>query len=169
MEALTQFFSRFDFSFSKTFAGDLSLLFLFIGVSLVLGFVFGRYKLVNILINVYISLAIVAVLPQGWLAFSPYGEAMVLLALLVVLTLVDQRLFDIHMSNAGTDFFWRLIVTSLLVTGFIVSALLSALPQEAALEFISASAYRYFASPTALLFWTILPIVSLFFINRRLR
>lgn len=169
MEALTKFFSRFDFSLSKTFAGDLSLLFLFIGISLVLGFVFGRYKLVNILINVYIGLAVVAVLPEGWLDFSLYGEAITFLAVLVVLTLVDQRLFDIHMSNAGTDFFWRLIVTSLLVTGLIVSVLLSYLPEKTALQFISESAYQYFASPTALLFWTILPIVSLFFINKRLR
>ncbi len=169
METVTQFFSRIDFGLSKTFAGDLSFLFLFMGVSLVLGFVFGRYKLVNILINVYIALAVVEVLPDNWLTFSSYGEVLVFLGILVVLTLVDQWLFDIHMSNAGTDFFWRLIVTSLLVTGLIVSVLLSYLPEQAALDFISQGAYQYFASPAALLFWTVLPIVSLLFINKRLR
>lgn len=167
MSVITDFFSTFDLP--KNIAGDLSLLLLFVGMSLVFGFIFGRWKLINILINVYITLAFVGVLPESLFVASPYIKAGVFVVLLVVLTAIDKRLFDLHISNAGSDFFWRLFVTSLLVTGMIVSALLSFLPKTIALGFISATAYGYFASPGALVFWMVAPLISLLFINNRLK
>lgn len=167
MSQFTSFFSTFDLP--KNIAGDLSLLLLFIGMSLVFGFIFGRWKLINILINVYITLAFVGVLPESLFEASPYIKAGAFVVLLVVLTAIDKRLFDLHISNAGSDFFWRLFVTSLLVTGMIVSAILSFLPKAIALGFISATAYGYFASPGALVFWMATPLISLLFINNRLK
>lgn len=167
MSRITDFFTAFDLP--KTIAGDMSLLLLFVGMSLVLGFVFGRWKLINILINVYIALAFIGVLPESLFAGSSYLKAGVFVALLVILTAIDKRLFDLHISNAGTDFFWRLFVTSILVTGMIVSVLLSFLPQSVAFDFISATAYGYFASPGALIFWMVVPLISLLFINNRLK
>ncbi len=167
MSQLAGFFS--DLSLPKTIAGDLSLFFLFVGLSLAFGFVFGRWKLVNILINVYISLAFIGVLPEALLDFSVYGKAIVFIILLVVLTTIDERLFDLHISSAGTDFFWRLFVMSILVTGMVLSVLLSFLPKSVALEFISVTAYGYFASPGALIFWMAVPLFSLLFINNRLK
>ncbi len=153
----------------KSLAGDLSLLFLFIGISLLLGFVFGRFKLVNILINVYIALAFIGVFPESWFLFSIYAKAGVFVLLLVVLTAIDERLFDLHISSAGSDFFWRLFVMSILVTGTVVSATLSFLPKSVALGYISATAYGYFASSGALVFWMVIPLLSLLFINNRLK
>ena len=147
----------------------MSLLLIFLGMSLVFGFVFGRWKLVNILINVYIAVALVGVLPSGWFDFSLYARAGIFLGLLILFTMIDDRLFDVHISSAGTDFFWRLIVMSLMVTGMVVSVTLSFLPKTAALDFISVTAYGYFASPLALIFWLLMPLVSLFFINNRLK
>ncbi len=167
MSLVTDFFGAFDFP--KNIAGDVSLLLLFIGMSLVFGFIFGRWKLINILINVYITLAFVGVLPESLFETSPYLKAGVFVALLVLLTAIDKRLFDLHISNAGSDFFWRLFVTSLLVTGMIVSATLSFLPKTIALGFISATAYGYFASSGALVFWMLTPLLSLLFINNRLK
>lgn len=153
----------------KNLAGDFSLFLLFIGLSIAFGFIFGRWKLVNILINVYIALAFVGVLPTELLAFSIYGKAIVFVILLVLLTTIDERLFDLHIASAGTDFFWRLFVMSILVTGMIVSVFLSFLPKSVALGYISASTYGYFASPWALIFWMTIPLVSLLFINNRLK
>lgn len=167
MTQLTSFFSAF--SISKTIAGDLSLFFLFVGMSLAFGFIFGRWKLVNILINVYIALAFIGVLPVSLFDFSVYGKAVTFAALLVVLTAIDERLFDLHISSAGTDFFWRLFVMSILVTGMVLSVLLSFLPHDIALGFISKTTYGYFASPGALIFWMIVPLLSLLFINNRLK
>lgn len=156
-------------SIPKNLAGDLSLLFLFIGMSLLFGFVFGRFKLVNILINVYIALAFIGVFPESWFAFSVYGKAGAFVLLLILLTAIDKRLFDLHISSAGSDFFWRLFVMSILVTGTVVSATLSFLPKSIALGYISATAYGYFASWWALIFWMVIPLLSLLFINNRLK
>lgn len=153
----------------KNIAGDLSLLLLFVGMSLALGFVFGRWKLINILINVYIALAFVGIIPTEVFAVSPYAKVGAFVLLLTLLIAIDKRLFDLHISNVGTDFFWRLFVTSILVTGLIVSAVLSFLPHKIALGYISATAFGYFASPIALIFWMVVPLLSLLFINNRLK
>jgi hypothetical protein len=167
---MSQFLNFFTaFQLPKNIAGDLSLLFLFVGISLVFGFVFGRWKLINILINVYIALAFIGVTPLEVFSTSVYAKAGVFIGLLVLLTAIDNRLFDLHISNAGTDFFWRLFVTSILVTGMIVSVVLSFLPKSIALGHISLVAYGYFASPFALIFWMVVPLLSLLFINNRLK
>jgi len=153
----------------KNIAGDMSLLLLFVGMSLVFGFVFGRWKLINILINTYIALAFVGTIPRDILITSPYAKVGIFVILLILLSAIDKRLFDLHISNAGTDFFWRLIVTSILVTGMIVSIILSFLPQKVALGYISVTAFGYFASPTSLIFWMVVPLLFLLFINNRLK
>lgn len=153
----------------KALAGDLSLILLFIGVSLLAGFIFGRYKLVNILINIYIAVAIIGILPPDWLDFSVYARAFGFLGLLVFLTAIDQWLFDIHLTTAGTDFFWRFFITSFLVMGAAISTFFSFLPRSLALNWISPTLYGYVAGPWALIFWLVVPIIVLFIINRRLR
>ncbi len=153
----------------QNIAGDLSLILLFVGVSLLAGFIFGRWKLVNILINVYIAVALVGVMPDTWFAISDYAKSGVFFALLVVLTMFDDRLFDIHITSAGTDFFWRFFVTSFLVTGSVLSSIFSFLPKPVALSLVTPDLYFYIASPWALLFWLVVPVLSLFFINTRLR
>lgn len=150
-------------------AGDVSLFLLFMAASLVFGFVFGRWKLVNILLNVYIAVAFVSVLPDTILSFSIYAKAGVFLAIVIFLSMVDDRLIDVHITSAGTDFFWRLFVMSILVTGMVTSALLSYLPKSFVLDYLSAPSYSYFASPTALIFWMAVPLLSLLFINNRLK
>ncbi len=157
------------FSLPKDIAGDLSLILLFIGVSLLVGFIFGRWKLVNILINVYIAVALVGVMPDSWFEISDYARSGMFVALLTGLTMFDERLFDIHITSAGTDFFWRFFVTSFLVTGSVLSSTFSFLPKAVALSWITPDLYLYIASPWALLFWLVVPIFSLFFINMRLR
>jgi len=167
---MSQFLDFFTtFHLPKNIAGDMSLLFIFIGMSLVLGFIFGRFKLINILINVYIALAFVGIIPSEIFISSVYAKGGIFVLLLVFLTAIDKRLFDLHISSVGTDFFWRLIVTSILVTGLIVSVVLSFLPKKIALGYISVTAFGYFASPTALIFCMVVPLLSLLFINNRLK
>lgn len=160
---------RLTDSIPTTIAGDLSLVLLFTGVSLLLGFIFGRWKLVNILINVYIAVALVGIVPPEWFVVSVYAKAGIFLVLLVFLTMFDNRLFDIHITSAGTDIFWRFFITSFLVTGSILSTLFNYLPQSLVLQWVTPHLYWYIASPWALLFWLVVPILSLFIINSRLR
>jgi len=123
MSFLNTFFSTL--SVPKNLAGDLSLLLIFFGLSLALGFILGRWKLVNILINIYIVVALISILPRELIVFSPYAKVGIFLSLLLFLSVIDDRLFDVHITNAGTDFFWRLFVMSILVTGMLVSVTLA--------------------------------------------
>ena len=154
---------------SQSMAADLSFFFMFCGLSLALGVFFGRFKLINILINAYIALAFIAVLPADLYLTSPYAKAGVFLALLIVLTAIDKRLFDLHISSAGTDFFFRLIVTRLLVSGMLSSILLSLIPRSLTLGLISPQIFSVFAAPLTSVLWIAVPILALLFINNRLK
>lgn len=90
---------------TSSLAGDLSLLLLFIGISIGLGFFLGRARLILILIDIYMARALMTIIPATWLSFSPFGGAIVFVLLFLVLFFVDRRLFDLHISNMGTDFF----------------------------------------------------------------
>jgi hypothetical protein len=154
---------------APSLAGDLSLLLLFIGVSIGLGFFLGRARLILILIDIYIARALMAILPATWFEFSPYGAVIIFFALFFILFFIDRRLFDLHLSNMGTDFFWRILVMGILVTGLLVSTVLYFTPLKLALDFLSLSVYGYFASATALIVWMVLPLIGLLFINNRLK
>ena len=154
---------------TPSLAGDLSLLLLFIGVSIGLGFFLGRSRLILILIDVYMARALMTVFPSDWLSFSPYGGVIAFFVLFIALFFIDRRLFDLHISNMGTDFFWRILVMGILVTGLLVSSTLYFLPKKLALDFLSLAVYGYFASAWALTIWMVLPLVGLVFINNRLK
>src|SRR3989304_9370150 len=91
MSQITDFFSAFDLP--NNLAGDLSLFLLFVGISLAFGFIFGRWKLINILINVYIALAFIGVLPESLFLTAVYSKAIVFIVLVIMLTAIDERLF----------------------------------------------------------------------------
>lgn len=167
MESVQKFLDTIELP--ATLTGDFSLLLLFVGMSLGLGFIFGRFKLVSMLINVYIALALIRAIPEEYIDSPSMVRAVSFIGLLVFLTFIDKRLFDLHISTAASDFFWRIFVMGILVTGMIVSSVLTFLPRAMALDFISATAYSYFASPIAVFFWLTIPILSLLFINNRLK
>ncbi len=154
---------------SKDIAGMLSFLFLFVGASIAVGFVFGRNKLVNIFINIYIALAFVSILPSTIFSDTPYADAILFFVLLVFLTAIDQHLFDLHIPNASYDLFWRLFVMSVLVIGMIVSVLVSLLPKEAVRSLPFPFMLEYFGPPIANILWLSIPILLLIFMNKRLR
>lgn len=155
--------------FSKGVASILSFVFLFIGASVAVGFIFGRNKLVNIFINIYIAFAFVSALPPTVFATSPYAEAGLFFVLLVFLTSIDQHLFDLHIPNASYDIFWRLFIMSFLVVGMVTSAMVTLLPAKTVLSLPFPFLSDYFGTPTAFILWLSLPLLVLIFMNKRLR
>jgi hypothetical protein len=150
-------------------AADLSFLLLFVVLCVALGVYLGRSQLVNVLIYGYVGVALVHVLPRAWTDFSPYGQAIVFTAILIFLVLVGDYLFDIHISSAGSDFFWRVLVMSFLAVGMVVSIILTLLPRGMALQYLSKTVYGYFTLPLAQVLWMTVPLLFLLFINKRLR
>lgn len=155
---------------SKNIANALSFLLLFVGLSIAIGFVFGRNKLVNIFINVYIALAFACVIPGiVFLEMPPYADAILFIMLLAFLTAIDQHLFDLHIPNASYDLFWRLFVMSVLVIGMVLSVFLSLLPERMVLSLPFPIMIKFFGSPVANILWLSVPIFVLIFMNKRLR
>lgn len=165
MFALKGFFT--SLGLSENLSGDISFLFFFLVVSIAFGMLVGRFRLINVLINVYIAIAILTVMPRE--IFTPYSLAALFffVAAVVVLTMVDSHLFDIHISGSGGSFFWRLFVMSFFEAGLIFSVFISFWNREAVLKFISPDIYLVFASEIMRIFWMLAPLLVLFFINKK--
>ena len=156
-----------ELGLSSRIAGELSFLILFLMFSVGFGMLIGRFRLINVLINVYIAIAILTVLPVGVFSDSSLAVFFIFVATVLILTLVDSHLFDIHIAGSGGSFFWRLFVMSFFEAGLIFSQFLSFLEKSILADRISISAYELFASFPARLFWMITPLIVLFFINKK--
>ena len=152
---------------SDKLAGDMSLFLVLVAISLMFGMFVGRFRLANILINIYIAAAILTAVPESFLNFHANSNLLLFLFLLTVLTIIGDSLFDIHIPSSGSGFFGRLVVMSFLEVGLIFSVIISMTPSDKLLEYVSQNMYQYFASPSAKIFWMIAPLAFLFFINRR--
>jgi hypothetical protein len=152
---------------SASLSQDLTLLLVVIFVSFVFGMFIGRYKLISILINIYVSLAIINAFPESYLSDYTY-KLIGFFILLVLLTLAGKKLFEIHISGAGTGFLWRVFAMSFLEVVMLISVALTLVPKKIGLEYVSPSSYEYLASENARLFWLIIPLAFMVFIHKRL-
>jgi len=154
---------------SKDAASLATFWLLFVGAGAGIGFLFGRGKLGNVFIDVYIafavSTAVVSFLPAP--GFPLFG-AIVFLVLLAFLIGIDRYLFDLHISSSAYDIFWRVLVMGVLVTGMILSVLVSSLPESALPKSVIAPLLAYFGSPLSRVLWLSVPVLVLSFMNRRL-
>ncbi|MDD3497958.1 MAG: hypothetical protein PHH24_00425 [Candidatus Moranbacteria bacterium] len=151
----------------ENLAGDISFLALFFLVSIAFGMFLGRFRLINVLINTYIALAILTVIPKDILDPVSLAAFFAFVTAIIVLTMIDSHLFDIHISGSGGSFFWRLFVMSFFEVGLIFSILISFLEKDSMLKLISSDIYNIFASPYARIFWMLAPLFVLFFINKK--
>ena len=154
--------------FGESFSKDISFLLIFIVFSLAFGMLAGRFRLINILISIYISLAFLWVIPGEILELHDASRVILFISFVIFLTLVDTKLFDIHISGTGSSFFSRLFVMSFLEVGLLLSIIISFFPKETILGYISENIYTYFASPYTRVFWMFAPLLFLFFINKKL-
>lgn len=148
-------------------AQDVTLLLAIVLISFIFGMFIGRYKLITILINIYVSVAILSVIPSSYLS-NYTQELLVFFALLIALTLSSKRLFEIYISGSGSGFLWRVFAMSFLEVIFLLSLVFSIMPQKIALTYISASSYSYLASENARLIWMVVPLAFMIFIHKRL-
>ncbi len=146
---------------------DISLLLAIVLVSFVFGMFIGRYKLITVLINIYVAVAIVSAIPGKFLE-NYVQELVIFLSIVIILTLISKRLFEIYISGSGSGFLWRVFVMSFLEVLFLSSIILSIIPEEKAIGIISKTAYSYLASPLAGLLWMAAPLVFLFVIHKRI-
>jgi len=152
---------------SQALTQDISLLMVIALLSFVFGMFIGRYKLITILINIYVSFAVTMVVPERF--FSDYLYKLIFfLAGVVVLTLISKQLFEIYISGSGSGFLWRVFAMSFLEIVFLISIVVSIVPKKIVLDYISPTAFEYLASENARIAWMIIPMAFMFFIHKRL-
>ena len=144
----------------------ITLALVLIVISAIFWLLIGRFRLHNFLINIYISFALLAVLPQDMLTFTKSAPALVFLIFIVLLTLMNRYLFDIHQSGSGLAI-WQVFVVSFLEVGLMISIILSYIPSKEVLKYLSRDASFYFVSPWAKFVWMVLPIAFLIFVKKR--
>ena len=165
MFAFQSLFTRFGLP--SNLAGDFSFLIFFFLVSIVIGMLIGRFRLINVLINIYIAVAILTVIPSEIMKPHSISTLFIFLISVLILTLIDSHLFDIHISGSGGSFFWRLFVMSFFEAGLIFSILISFWGPKTIVSYLSPEVYGLFAADYARIFWMLVPLFVLFFINKK--
>lgn len=143
------------------------MLILFIALaSFVYGMLIGRHRLMTVLINIYVAFALIAVVPKSLLA--DYDTKIIaFLAVLVGLTILSKRFFDISFSGSGSAFLFRIFSMSFLQMALVLSIILAYLPAKVALEYVSKTAYGYLVLDWAMLFWMAAPLAYMFFVYNK--
>lgn len=151
---------------SSGLSQDIMLVLFIAFVSFVYGMVLGKYRVMNILINIYVAFALVAVIPNGLIG-DYQTKIIVFFALLLVLTFFSKKFYDISFSGSGTSFLWRIFAISFFQITLLLSILFTIMPKKEALGYVSVSAYGYLVSGYAPLFWMAMPLVFLFVFCKR--
>lgn len=143
------------------FSQDVLLFLVVLLVAAVLAFFVGRFKLLAVLANAYIAIAIFSVVPEKYL--EDYFYALIFIfGLIIFLTIFGKKLFDAYLSG------WRVYVLSFLEAVFFASLILSAVPKKTALGYASSKAYHYLCDPTFHLFWIAAPLLFVLIIQKRI-
>jgi len=152
---------------SASMSQNVMLLIFIALLSFVYGMLLGKHKLMSVLINIYVAFAVVSVVPAK--TFTDYNvQVIVFLGILVVMTILDKRFFDISLSGSGASFLFRVFSMSFLEIVLVLSIVFSYIPMKDALAFISKDAYVYLVTGWAPLIWMVAPLVYMFFIYKKI-
>ena len=162
---LSLIFSQMGLS-AKT-AQDVMLFIVVALVSFVFGMSIGRFKLITMLINIYVAVAILSVFPKTILPDYTYS-LILFLGVIVILTVLGKKIFEIPLSGSGAGFLWRVFAMSFLEVMLIVSVTLSLVPKKIAMGYVSPDSYTYLVSENFALLWMLLPLVFMFMINKKI-
>ncbi|HPN55093.1 MAG TPA: hypothetical protein PLB52_04180 [Candidatus Moranbacteria bacterium] len=135
-------------------------------LSIVFCFVISRYRLHNCLINIYISMALVSVIPQDIMLFMKNSYVIVFVLLIVVLTLMNKYLFDIYQSGPSYAL-WKSFILSFLEVTLILSVIFSNLASKDIPNFVSHNSMTYFIDPWWRFLWATLPLIFLILLKKR--
>ena len=155
-----------SFGLSVASAQLVTLLLVLLAISVAFWLLVGRFRLHSVLINIYISFALVGAFPKDVIGTSSNLPIMLFLISIVLLTLMGKYTFDIHLSGSGLAY-WQIFTMSFLEVGLIVSILAAFVGDKTLLRFVSKDAIFYFSSPWAKFLWLTLPLAFLIYINKR--
>ena len=155
-----------QFGLNAKMAQDIVLLFIVIVASIAFMLLIGRTRLVTVLISIYISIALLNVVPNKWLADYTYRIG-ILVGSIVVLSVLGKKMFDASISGSGKVFLFKMYLMSFLEIGLLLSIISRMMPQAIVSGYVSTNAAEYLTSEYASIFWMLMPLAFMFFIYRR--
>lgn len=152
---------------SPALSQDIMLIIFVALVSFVYGMLLGKHRIMAVLINIYTSLALVTVVPETFIA--DYNTKLIVFFVLVIgLTVLSKRFFDLSLSGSGSWFMFRVFSMSFLQIVLLLSIAFSITPKKIALGYISPNAFDYLTTGYGPLIWMALPLVFMFFIYKQI-
>lgn len=156
-----------SFGLSVTSAELVTLLLVMLAITVAFWLLVGRFRLHSVLINIYISFALIGALPKDMVGTNGSTLSVMLFLIgIVLLTLMGKYTFDIHLSGSGLAY-WQIFTMSFLEVGLITSLLAGFVGDKTLLKFVSKEALFYFTSPWAKFLWLAMPLAFLIYINKR--
>lgn len=155
-----------SFGLSVASAELVTLLLVMLAVTVAFWLLVGRFRLHSVLINIYISFALVGALPKDLIGTNTVMSVLLFMIGIVLLTLMGKYTFDIHLSGSGLAY-WQIFTMSFLEVGLITSLLAGFVGDKTLLKFVSKEALFYFSSPWAKFLWLALPLAFLIYINKK--
>lgn len=154
------------FGVSANLSQDIMLLIFVALASFIYGTLIGRWRLMTVLINIYVAFAIVTVIPKSLV--PDYNTLLLIFFILLVgMTIFNKRFFDLSFGGSGTNYMLRVFAMSFLEITLILSIAFSLVPKKVALGYISSNAYGYLVTDWTPLIWMALPLVAMFFMYKR--
>ncbi len=154
-----------SFGLSASLAELVTVFLVMLAIAVVLWLVVGKKRLHNSVMNIYLSFALVQVLPVNLISTNKNLSVLIFLILLVVLTLFGNYTFDIGLSGSGLAY-WQIFLMSFFEVGAVFSITASFLGDKQLLQYVSKDALFYFTSPWAKFIWLALPLLFLIYINK---
>lgn len=152
---------------SASLAQDATLLIVILLASFAFGALIGRSKLLTVLMNVYVSFAILSAVPQSFIPDWTYG-VVIFLILVIGMTIFADKLLEVPFHVSATGFMWRIFLLSFLEIALVLGIVIRMMPKKEALGYVSATSYGYLASPNTFLVWMIAPLVFVMLISNRI-
>ena len=141
---------------SQSFVQDFTLLLLVAILTVAVAFLIGRHRLIQSLIAMYISLALLQAFPEKYLSDFSYNLIFFFIALVLV-TIFSKKILGIYISSS--EFMWRIFVMSFLEVVLMLSIVFTITPKKIALDYISPNAYDYLVSPIFHFTWLFIPLL----------
>ncbi|MEI8344242.1 MAG: hypothetical protein WCF93_04805 [Candidatus Moraniibacteriota bacterium] len=154
-----------SFGLSASLAELVTVLLVMLAIAVILWLVVGKKRLHNSVMNIYLSFALVQVLPTDLISTNKNLPVLVFLSLVILLTLIGKYTFDIGLSGSGLAY-WQIFLMSFLEVGAIFSISVSFLGDKQLLQYVSKDALFYFTSPWAKFSWLAMPLLFLIYINK---
>ena len=144
----------------------ITLILVILAASWVFWLFIGRFRLHNFLINTYVSFALVQIIPKDIMSFTAYSSLLLFFISIILLTLANKYLFDIHQYGSGLAI-WQVFVMSFLEIMLLLSIVFSFLPDKEILKYISENYLSYFIDPWWKVLWMVLPLLFLIVVKKR--